>query len=373
MESLERARLDAFFRRVTEQFPVGGPITSLIITHLLSERPAFLRAMAETSTVGAVLPKPKSVDQRTLDVVQSLYPVHDLSREQFADSTRALEYVEDTAGGQDVVLVDIGGYFAPSLGTVTEKFSGRVLGVVEDTENGHQRYAALDHLQCPVISVARSPLKDCEDHLVGGSIVFATDARVRARGDILTSRNACVLGFGKVGRSIAQTLRAHDLRVTVYDKDPIRRVQAHSHGFRTTATTTDAVRNAELVLCATGNLALRQHDFAALRNGAYLASVTSSEDELELTPLHELYQRIPVGDQLTRYEITGHYFYVLADGGAVNFVHGAAVGTYIHLVQAEILAATSALSHGHFQPGLHSMPTTDRQAIARIWLDHFDR
>ena len=42
-------------------------------------------------------------------------------------------------------------------------------------------------------------------------------------------------------------------------------------------------------------------------------------------------------------------------------------------VQAEILAATSALSHGHFQPGLHSMPTTDRQAIARIWLDHFDR
>ncbi|MFE9880190.1 adenosylhomocysteinase [Streptomyces sp. NPDC005784] len=373
MESPERARLDTFFRRVTEQFPAAGPITSLIITHLLSERPAFLRAMAAASTVGAVLPKPKSVDHQTLDVVRDLYPVHDLSRELFADSTRALEYIEETAGGQDVVLADIGGYFAPSLHTVAEKFSGRVLGVVEDTENGHQRYAALDHVPCPVISVARSPLKDCEDHLVGRSIVFSTDALVRARGDILTSRNACVLGFGKVGRSIAQTLRAHDLRVTVYDKDPIRRVQAHSYGFRTTTTTTDAVRDAELVLCATGNLALRQHDFNALRNGAYLASVTSSEDELELAPLHELYQRVKVGEQLTRYEMTGHYFYVLADGGAVNFVHGAAVGTYIHLVQAEILAATAALSHGHFQPGLHTMPTTDRQTIARIWLDHFDR
>ncbi|WP_405394910.1 adenosylhomocysteinase [Microbispora hainanensis] len=373
MESPERARLDAFFQRVTEQFPAGGPITSLIITHLLSERPAFLRAMATTSTVGAVLPKPKSVDQQTLEVVQSAYTVNHLSRELFADSTRALDYVEDTAGGQDVVLVDIGGYFAPSLGTLVEKFSGRVLGVVEDTENGHQRYAALGHLPCPVVSVARSPLKDCEDHLVGRSIVFSTDALVRARGDILTSRNACVLGFGKVGRAIARTLRANDLRVTVYDTDPVRRVQAHSQGFRTTSTTAEAVRDAELVLCATGNLALRQHDFAALRNGAYLASVTSSEDELELSALHELYQRIPVGEQLTRYEITGHYFYVLADGGAVNFVHGAAVGTYIHLVQAEILAATAALSHGRFQPGLHSMPMTDRQAIARIWLDHFDR
>ncbi|ORT60711.1 hypothetical protein [Streptomyces sp. CB03238] len=46
----------------------------------------------------------------------------------------------------------------------------------------------------------------------------------------------------------------------------------------------------------------------------------------------------PVGKRLTRYEITGHYFYVLADG--------AAVGTYIHLARAEILAATAALSQG---------------------------
>ncbi|GAA3368456.1 adenosylhomocysteinase [Streptomyces sannanensis] len=373
MESPERARLDAFFRHITAQFPAGEQVTSLIITHLLPERPAFLRAMASTSTVGAVLPKPKSIDQPTLEDVRLTYDVHHLSRDLFADSTRALEYLEDTAGGQHVVLMDIGGYFAPCLATLVEKFSGRVLGVVEDTENGHQRYAALDPLPCPVVSVARSPLKDCEDHLVGRSIVFSTDALVRARGDILTSRNACVIGFGKIGRAIAQALRAQDLRVTVYDTDPVKRVQAHSHGFRTSSTTTEAVRDAELVLCATGNLALRQDDFAAMRNGAYLASVTSSEDELELGSLHGLYQRTPVGEHLTRYEITGHYFYVLAGGGAVNFVHGAAVGTYIHLVQAEILAATAALSHSRFQPGLHDMPPPDRQTIARIWLDHFDR
>lgn len=208
---------------------------------------------------------------------------------------------------------------------------------------------------------------------MGRSIVFSTDALVRARGDILTSRNACVIGFGKVGRAIAQTLRAQDLRVTVHDTDPVKRVQAHSQGFRTSASTAEALREAELVLCATGNLALRQGDFSALRNGAYLASVTSSEDELELGSLHGLYKRTPVSEQLTRYEITGHYFYVLADGGAVNFVHGAAVGSYIHLVQAEILAATAALSHGRFQSGLHEMAAPDRQAIARIWFDYFDR
>lgn len=208
METPERARLDAFFRRITAQFPAGQAITTLVITHLLPERPAFLHAMAAVSTIGAVLPKPRSIHQPTLDTVRRTLPVHDLSRERFTDETQALHYLEDTAGGRGVVLVDIGGYFASSLDALVEKFSGRILGVVEDTENGHQRYAALGSLPCPVVSVARSPLKDCEDHLVGRSIVFSTDALVRARGDILTSRSACVIGFGKIGRSIAQTLRA---------------------------------------------------------------------------------------------------------------------------------------------------------------------
>ncbi|GFE25738.1 adenosylhomocysteinase [Streptomyces nigrescens] len=373
MESPEKARLDAFFRCITERFPAAGEVRALIITHLLSDRPAFLRAMARTTTIAAVLPKPKSVNAGALAEVRRTYAVHPLTREMLADPTSALDYLEDNVPGRDVVLLDIGGYYAPSLDTLVDKFSGRIVGVVEDTENGHQRYAALGQLPCPVFSVARSPLKDCEDHLVGRSIVFSTDALVRTRGDILTGRDACVIGFGKVGRSIAQTLRAHDLRVVVYDNDPVKQVQAHAQGFRTTASRTEAIHRAGLVLCATGNLALRQSDFAALRNGAFVASVTSSEDELELDALNDLYRRTPAGEHLTRYDVTGHYFYVLADGNAVNFLHGAAVGAYIHLVQAEIVAATSALSQGPHDPGLHEVASDDRQAIARAWLEHFAR
>lgn len=371
MESPEQARFDAYFRRITGEFPTTGDVSSLIITHLLPERPAFLSAMARTTVVAAVLPKPRSINPATLADIQHTYHVVDLSRETFADPTTALGFLEDTVAGRDVVLLDIGGYFAPSLYTLVAKFSGRIRGVVEDTENGHQRYEALGPLPCPVFSVARSPLKHCEDHLVGRSIVFSTEALVRTRGDILTGRAACVIGFGKVGRAIAQTLRADDLRVTVFDTDPVQRVLATSQGFRTTASRTEALHDAKLVLCATGNSALRQRDFAALRNGAYVASVTSSEDELELGTLAGLYQRTTVSPQLTRYEMTGHYFYVLADGGAVNFTHGASVGTYIHLVQAEIIAATAALSCSDHAAGLHKVPPSERRTIASIWLDHF--
>lgn len=98
--------------------------------------------------------------------------------------------------------------------------------MVEDTENGHRRYAELDKLPCPVISVSRSPLKEPEDFLVGQSVAFSTEALMRSRGDILHGRTALVIGFGKLGSSIARLLHVKGVQVTVYDIDPVRRTQA---------------------------------------------------------------------------------------------------------------------------------------------------
>jgi adenosylhomocysteinase len=68
----------------------------------------------------------------------------------------------------------------------------------------------------------------------------------------------------------------------------------------------------------------------------------------------------------------GHYFYVLAGGNAVNFLHGASVGTFIFLVQAEILVAVARLVHDNVEPGYHELLAADRQRIAEIWLAHFN-
>lgn len=176
----------------------------------------------------------------------------------------------------------MGGYFAPSLHALCERFSGSIVGVVEDTENGHRRYASLDKLPCPVVSVARSPLKEPEDFLVGQSVVFSTEALMRSRGDILYGRAALVIGFGKLGSSIARLLHAKGVRVTVHDIDPVRRTQALSQGFAVARALEAGLEGAGLVLCASGALSLRGEAFGRLRNGAYVATVTSSEDELEL-------------------------------------------------------------------------------------------
>lgn len=373
MEAFERAHLDSYFARITRRFAPDTRPAAFLITHLLPERPAFVRAVAAQTDLRAVLPKPKSIHPAALRAVEKTVQCDQLSREMFEQPESALDYLEGRAAGADVVLLDVGGYFAPSLDVLCDRFSGRIVGVVEDTENGHKRYADTDKLPCPVVSVARSPLKDPEDHLVGQSVAFSAEALMRECGDILPGRPALVVGFGKLGSSIARLLHAKGVHVTVYDIDPVRRAQALSQGFTVARDREAALNAAGLVLCATGAMSLRGDDFRHLRNGAYLATVTSSEDELDLGGLPDVYTRTPVGDHVTRYSTTGHFFYLLNQGNAVNFIHGASVGPFIFLVQAEILAGVQLLTRGNLPAGMHEVPAVDRQAIADTWLNYFNR
>lgn len=373
MEAFERARLDSYFARIATQFATPDRPAAFLITHLLPERPAFVRAVAKQTDLRAVLPKPKSVHAAAKREVEQVTQCDTLSRDLFEDSEAALDYIEARAAGTSLVLLDVGGYFAPSLDAMCDRFSGQILGVVEDTENGHKRYAERDKLPCPVISVARSPLKDPEDFLVGQSVVFSTEALMRGRGDIMHGRPALVIGFGKLGSSIARLLHAKGVQVTVYDIDPVRRTQALSQGFTVARDREAALTGAGLVLCATGSLSLRGEDFPHLRNGAYVATVTSSEDELDLAGLPDVYQRTPNGEHVTRYATTGHYFYLLNRGNAVNFLHGASVGPFIFLVQAEILAGIQMLARGGLGNGMHEVDPAARKAIAATWLNYFNR
>ncbi|SHH28955.1 adenosylhomocysteinase [Streptomyces sp. 3214.6] len=373
METFERARLDAYFARIATQFVPDEQTASFLVTHLLPERSAFVQAVAAMTRLTAVLPKPKSIHPAAKREVEQTVPVDTLTREMFTEPDDALDYLESRAAGETVCLLDVGGYFAPTLAEVHSRFTGRIAGVIEDTENGHRRYADLDKLPCPVISVARSPLKDPEDFLVGQSVVFSTEAVMRGRGDILHGRPALVIGFGKLGSSIARLLQAKGVQVTVFDINPVRRTQALSQGFTVARDRETALTGAGLVLCATGAISLRGEDFSHLRNGAYVATVTSSEDELDLAGLPAVYTRTIVGDHVTRYRTTGHYFYLANGGNAVNFIHGASVGPFIFLVQAEILAAIRMLTREDLAPGIHEVPAPDREAIAATWLSYFNR
>ncbi len=83
-----------------------------LVTHLLRERPSFVKAVDRVAAVAAVLPQPKSADREAVRAVGPSYSVDSLSREQFADPDSAVAYLEQRAAGHPVVLLDVGGNFA---------------------------------------------------------------------------------------------------------------------------------------------------------------------------------------------------------------------------------------------------------------------
>jgi adenosylhomocysteinase len=126
-----------------------------------------------------------------------------------------------------------------------------------------------------------------------------------------------------------------------------------------------------LVFCATGNRALTAPLFARLKDGAYVISATSGDDELDLAAVDTQFSPRTIAPHITRHSDAGHHFHLLNGGNAVNFLHGSAVGPSIHLVQAEILAALAELADEGHGPGIHEVSADRRAAIATAWMDAF--
>jgi adenosylhomocysteinase len=346
------------------------------ITHLLPGQVDFLDALDTVSRLVAVLPKPKSADPRTRAAVRKRFTLDELDRSRFADPEHLLSYVESRLAGRRAVLVDIGGYFAPALEQVCARFSGQIVGVVEDTENGQRRFQDLPRLPCPVYSVARSPLKEPEDRLVGEAIVFSVETLLRRLGEVLPGRRGCVLGFGKIGSGIAAALRARHVSVSVLDTDPVRQAQALARGYATAALYT-ALGSSDLVFSATGSRALDLTHLALLRPGAFLAAATSRDDEFAFD-VADLSARTMAGfarqevlPGIARYTRDGHSWHLLGNGNAVNFLHSSAIGPAIHLIKAEIIAAVALLGSAEHAPGLHEVPADLRARIAEQWVRAF--
>lgn len=388
MDTLDPTLPRRFFTKITEKFKPTQKAATFVTTHILPDRPYFLQALSDVSDIISITPKPKSIHRNTLSWLSHKYKIDFRTRATEDDLEEFHEIIEERAGDSRLIFVDVGGYYSDIIESLFISYGNRLCGVVEDTENGHQRYSRITPSPMPMISVARSPLKNPEDFLIGQSIVFSAEALLRQNGDILQGRRAAVLGYGKLGRSIASTLRERHVETIVMDTDSVRLVEAHSHGFPVATTADKALSEVGLVFSATGNLALDIPEFLKLPSGCYIATATSSDDEIVTKSLKEFFKRRRISDFVSKYEprhrttsaasgMKDKHFYLLNHGQAVNFLHGAVVGPFIYLIQAEIVAAVGILSGAPVTPmiepsnELNELASEHRTWIADQWLEIF--
>ena len=349
--------------------PIDNPredVGSVVITHFLPGKRQFVDAINRIAPVQALMPKPSSIDHQTFQTLSTDYPVLTTARTHATD--RLTRVIQDTSDEMKLVVVDIGGYFADVLDQERDLVQERVAAVIEDTINGEKKYERLDKpFPVPVASVARSPLKLPEDHNVGKAIVFSVDSLARDFDEILHGKRCLVIGYGPVGRGIADNLRARDAYVRVYDHDATARVRAEADGFRV-RTSKKRIDDFDFVFCATGGGSLGKDDFPRLKEGCFVATGTSSDEEFEPDALVD-FSPVQIHPHVWQYQnADGHSIRLVNNGRSANFIHNAVVGEFIYLVQGEILRLIPHMLDNDLpRDQIITLPDDKRSQIAEKW------
>lgn len=145
-------------------------------------------------------------------------------------------------------------------------------------------------LACPVVDMARSDAKKTwESPMIGESCVFNLEHELRGANAALFAKifedperkTACVIGYGAVGKAVADRLRARGFEVFVHDRDLAAMARAEADGC-VPAPREDAIARGHVFYGCTGAGVLTPDEYELLPDGAVLANAASGNHELGL-------------------------------------------------------------------------------------------
>ncbi|GAA3342386.1 hypothetical protein GCM10017714_30510 [Curtobacterium pusillum] len=257
------------------------------------------------------------------------------------------------------ILLDDGSHLIRLAHQERPELLPTMLGAAEETTSGLRPLrvmASRGELGIPVVAVNDARTKTFFDNRygTGQSTVFAAldllDGLPSGTHRAVPGGAAVVAGYGHVGEGVALVLAALGFRVTVAETDPVRALQALFAGYEV-APLTDAVRDADLVMSATGvadtiGLAVLR----ACADGAVVAVAGGVDQEIAIDhALADGAVRTPIGRKVERFVWEdGHDVLVLDGGGCINIT--AAEGNPIEIMDlsfaAQLGAVRMLLEHG---------------------------
>lgn len=279
-------------------------------------------------------------------------------------------------------IIDEPGASADDRGVLVVEGSGRVFRAVHGPEPPRwaQRVAAISmhtsgggtsvdahraEFRVPVVAVYRDALKaDVETRFGTGQSVAA--ALLAGLDRPIAGLQIAIVGFGRVGRGVARTLRALGGRITVVDVDAEARLGAQLDGFRVQPL---AVALASAHLCCTASGRPHAVDIAALeraRSGVILANISDKRDEIDVRGAVLESQRAAAATWKTpggvRFELLGggvQVNHVLANGNPAELMD---LSFGLHAQVIRWLAAEAR------PPGVHAVERSLREPVIARWM-----
>ncbi|MFD4423071.1 adenosylhomocysteinase [Agromyces sp. NPDC058484] len=241
-------------------------------------------------------------------------------------------------------------------------------GVSEETTTGTARLAALaaaGKLPFPALTANDARCKHLFDNKFGtGQTTLQAVLRLSNRQ--IAGAVVVVVGYGFVGRGIAQYARAMGARTSVIEVDPVRALEAHMDGHRV-GPAREVLTEATMVITATGGMrAIGERDLPYLRNDVLLANAGHHDLEVDVDAIAAASSgRREPRDGITTYRVGDRDLHVLTGGALVNIAGGS--GHPVEIM--DLTFAVQGLGVHHLattalEPGVHVIPAALDDAIA---------
>lgn len=328
-------RAQDFMETIGQDFSTDKK-TFIIVSHVVPNSIPFIKALNKYGRISGIVAKPNSIIPETYDYIKSLnIPFIKLSKQQLKQNGVIKDKIMPVIKpDESLIIFDVGGYFAYSLDELNGIKTAK--GIVEDTENGYQKYEkqlGKTANNIPIYSIARNRVKSYEDYLVGRSIAEATLRTLNKNGINIKNKKIGIIGYGEVGKGAAYYLKHYlGIDVSIFDHAKDVQEQIKKHGYKDKSKE-ELLADSDVIICATGNKSITKKDLTKIKQGAYIASCTSSDDEFEI----DFSKSIETGYKLNMLE--GLFF--LNNGNAINFItprkHGRMIEPYIHLTNSGLI------------------------------------
>ncbi|WP_177331187.1 NAD-binding protein [Pseudomonas sp. NBRC 111119] len=197
---------------------------------------------------------------------------------------KTIEEINRIAAQSDlpIILFDIGGYFAPHIGDLLERYGNRLTLILEDTTNGHIRYKELGYSTLHRFrSVAYDSHKMAENVMVANITLGYLHSFIE---DWSPAKATLVIGYGKIGRSLCFGLRSRGVQnIVVVDTDKSRLFMASTEGFeaRSSEQLEGRVDHFHYCFSMSGNRGTTKKILTTLKHNSYIVVVTSYDDEFD--------------------------------------------------------------------------------------------
>jgi adenosylhomocysteinase len=392
---------DKIVKLCKENMKIDDNVTFLVVDHCLQTFETHVDSIAKLGKIAGVILKSSTHVKEAEEFATKNCKLLDVTKEALKDPKVAIDLIlANTKPGEKLVIMDHGGYFSYVLKDLMAhtEVSKRLVGIAEVTENGHYKLdKALKVTAMPNLSVARSNIKELEDAQTGVAICDASNTILYGVHSALNSlQHACVIGYGKIGRSIANSCRKRGIPdVTVIEIDPLRAQLAMIDGHQVVMGTDKkakalALQKAQILFSATGSKVLSAKDIADLRKidrssevdtnpVLFIASCTSPDDEFSDDFFKELAaqsknsaaerQKCEEAQHLSPYKLfDGRTIYILNEGKSVNFAIGGTPGFEICQVWAGVLYTAAKLAAQDVKPShnVQELSRDEERAIGAV-------